>query len=71
MRLPAFLILHTVLALLFNVAEARNDADEFLDQAIQLMEETPLLDTHIDLPQIVRSLCKNPIPSLKPHNKRP
>ena len=32
------------------------NASEFLQDAIQLMEEFPLLDTHIDLPQIIRSL---------------
>ena len=33
-----------------------SNADGFLDEAIKLMEESPLLDTHIDLPQIIRSL---------------
>jgi membrane dipeptidase len=35
---------------------AASDADSFLDQAVKLMEESPLVDTHIDLPQIIRSL---------------
>jgi membrane dipeptidase len=35
---------------------AASDADSFLNQAVKLMEESPLVDTHIDLPQIIRSL---------------
>jgi hypothetical protein len=31
-------------------------ASSLHEQAIRLMEEFPLLDTHIDLPQIIRSL---------------
>lgn len=38
------------------------DASDFLDQAIKLMEESPLLDTHIDLPQIIRSLRMSDCP---------
>lgn len=57
MRLTVLLLLHIFLAAL--LVEGRNDAGEFLGQAIKLMEESPLLDTHIDLPQIIRSLCKN------------
>ncbi len=34
----------------------QSGAGNFLDQAIKLMAESPLLDTHIDLPQIIRSL---------------
>jgi hypothetical protein len=57
MRLTALLLLQIFLSAL--LVQGRNDAAEFLDQAIKLMEESPLLDTHIDLPQIIRSLCKN------------
>lgn len=32
--------------------------DVYLEQAIRLMNDTPLIDTHVDLPQIIRSLCK-------------
>ena len=35
------------------------DASDYLEQAVKLMEESPLLDTHIDLPQIIRSLSKS------------
>ena len=35
---------------------AAGSASDYLEQAIQLMEESPLVDTHIDLPQIFRSL---------------
>ena len=31
-------------------------ADTFLPEAIELMQESPLIDTHVDLPQIIRSL---------------
>lgn len=35
-------------------------ADDGLQaRAIRLMESSPLVDTHVDLPQILRSLCKN------------
>lgn len=30
--------------------------DVYYARAVQLMEETPLVDTHVDLPQIIRSL---------------
>lgn len=33
-----------------------NTAGGFHEHAIKLMEESPLIDTHIDLPQIIRSL---------------
>ncbi|CAM1507788.1 Fc.00g046360.m01.CDS01 [Cosmosporella sp. VM-42] len=36
-------------------------ATTFYDQAVELMEEFPLLDTHIDLPQIIRSLNRKPL----------
>ena len=33
-----------------------SSATDYLPQAIALMEQSPLLDTHIDLLQIIRSL---------------
>lgn len=53
MWLSYLLLIHVFLAVL---VQGRNNAGEFLEQAIKLMEESPLLDTHIDLPQIIRSL---------------
>ena len=38
------------------ISAVQSAASDFLDQAIELMESNPLLDTHIDLPQIIRSL---------------
>ena len=35
-----------------------DSADPYYARAIELMRKTPLLDTHIDLPQIIRSLGK-------------
>lgn len=32
--------------------------DTYYERAIKLMEANPLVDTHIDLPQIIRSLSK-------------
>ncbi|SPN99279.1 related to Putative dipeptidase ARB_02715 [Cephalotrichum gorgonifer] len=43
-------------------------ANDVYDRAIALMESSPLLDTHVDLPQILRSLDRRPletIPQLK------
>lgn len=31
---------------------------DYYDQAIKLMESSPLIDTHVDLPQIIRSLSR-------------
>jgi hypothetical protein len=41
-----------------RLVHGRGSADGFLARAIKLMEESPLVDTHIDLLQIVRSLSK-------------
>ena len=49
MQLNTLLICQAALATLAQGAT-------FHEQAIELMEEFPLLDTHIDLPQILRSL---------------
>ncbi|KAK5682086.1 hypothetical protein LTS10_005211 [Elasticomyces elasticus] len=43
----------------------RSGADDCLEQAIALMEESPLLDTHIDLPQIIRSLHRKPLDAVR------
>ncbi|OAG43822.1 hypothetical protein AYO21_02049 [Fonsecaea monophora] len=43
---------------------AQSSADGFLEQAVKLMEESPLLDTHIDLPQIIRSLNRRPLDAI-------
>lgn len=32
------------------------DQSPFYEQAIATMEKSPLIDTHVDLPQIIRSL---------------
>ena len=42
-------------AALFGGASAANG---LYDRAISLMESSPLVDTHVDLPQILRSLCE-------------
>lgn len=34
--------------------------DAYLEHAKRLMKETPLIDTHIDLPAIMRSLSTSP-----------
>jgi hypothetical protein len=39
-----------------TTARTASDASTHLDHAIKLMSENPLIDTHIDLPQIIRSL---------------
>ncbi len=68
-----FKTLSAALLLLFGFVaygETASDAGSFLDQAVQLMEESPLLDTHIDLPQIIRSLSKSSLstpPSIVRH----
>ena len=51
MRLAAWLCIHALAS-----CAAAGSAIDYLEQAIELMEESPLLDTHIDLPQIFRSL---------------
>ncbi|KAK4939920.1 hypothetical protein LTR10_019879 [Elasticomyces elasticus] len=59
-------LLFTLLTGLAPLVECFGDAFEngFRDQAIKLMEESPLLDTHIDLPQIIRSLNRRPLDAL-------
>lgn len=46
----------SVLALAFATAGVVSAKDTTYDHAVRLMEESPLVDTHIDLPQILRSL---------------
>ncbi|RVX67415.1 hypothetical protein B0A52_08768 [Exophiala mesophila] len=46
------------------ISAVQSAASDFLDQAIELMESNPLLDTHIDLPQIIRSLHRRPLDAL-------
>jgi membrane dipeptidase len=36
--------------------EPLGEHDPFYKKAIEIMEKSPLLDTHVDLPQIIRSL---------------
>ena len=50
MQLAALLLIHIL------IPSVESSGINFFDQAIKLMEESPLLDTHIDLPQIIRSL---------------
>ncbi|KAE8445984.1 hypothetical protein EG329_012623 [Mollisiaceae sp. DMI_Dod_QoI] len=40
---------------------ADTDTDELYTRAIKLMSESPLIDTHVDLPQIIRGLDRNPL----------
>lgn len=56
MRLTAWLCAPM---LAYATGAAASDASDYLEQAIKLMEESPLIDTHIDLPQIFRSLRKS------------
>ncbi|CZR66450.1 related to Putative dipeptidase ARB_02715 [Phialocephala subalpina] len=44
-----------------SFAFADADTDELYARAIKLMSESPLIDTHIDLPQIIRGLDRNPL----------
>ncbi|KAH8885858.1 membrane dipeptidase [Thozetella sp. PMI_491] len=47
-----------------------SDRNPYYEQAIALMERFPLIDTHVDLPQIIRSLGRRPlevIPQLSGH----
>ncbi len=37
--------------------------DPYYEQAVKLMEGSPLIDTHIDLLQVIRSLSRIPSPS--------
>ncbi|KXJ87925.1 membrane dipeptidase [Microdochium bolleyi] len=41
------------------------DHDDLLSRAISLMEQSPLIDTHIDLPQVLRSLDRHPLEAIK------
>lgn len=60
MRLVAFLLINILTPL------ALGSASDYHDQAVELLEKSPLLDTHIDLPQIIRSLRNLPSnPTLK------
>jgi hypothetical protein len=54
MRFLSLLLLQTLLS------QVNSDATDYLDEAKALLAESPLLDTHIDLPQIFRSLCTIP-----------
>ncbi|EXJ55946.1 hypothetical protein A1O7_08877 [Cladophialophora yegresii CBS 114405] len=53
-----------IIGFIAHVGSASAAAGSFLDQAIKLMEICPLLDTHIDLPQIIRSLNRRPLDAL-------
>jgi hypothetical protein len=48
----------TLLTVAFAPHLVSGSTDTFLERAIKLMEESPLVDTHIDLLQIVRSLSR-------------
>ena len=39
-----------------SFAFADADTDELYARAIKLMSESPFIDTHVDLPQIIRGL---------------
>jgi hypothetical protein len=60
-RLSGKMLLKTVFGLLAVAAAGfaiDNDNVELLKRARDLMRQSPLIDTHIDLPQIMRSLCQ-------------
>jgi len=40
------------------VAVNAGDSNTLYDRAIRLMEDTPLIDTHVDLPQVLAGLSK-------------
>jgi len=46
----------TIVATLVAGVAITSNAESTFDHAIRLMEASPLLDTHVDLPQILRSL---------------
>jgi hypothetical protein len=55
------MLLRTVFGLLAVAAAGfaiHDDNVELLKRARDLMRQSPLIDTHIDLPQIMRSLCQ-------------
>jgi hypothetical protein len=55
------MLLKTVFGLLAVAAAGfaiDDDNVELLNRARNLMRQSPLIDTHIDLPQIMRSLCQ-------------
>jgi hypothetical protein len=54
--------IHSAIVLFLGLLTAfvEGSGGDYHDQAIKLMEESPLLDTHIDLPQIIRSLSAIP-----------
>ncbi|RDW57255.1 dipeptidase-2 [Coleophoma crateriformis] len=41
--------------------EPLGEQDPFYVQALEIMEKSPLIDTHVDLPQIIRSLGRRPL----------
>ncbi|KAL2418243.1 Dipeptidase 1 [Exophiala dermatitidis] len=43
-------------------------SSDFLAQAVRLMEESPLIDTHVDLPQVMRSLGRRPLDTISQLN---
>lgn len=45
-----------IVAVLAAACALTAQADSTYDHAIRLMEASPLIDTHVDLPQILRSL---------------
>lgn len=61
MRLPRLLFLSVSAC---SYGAATSSGDPYLEQALSLMAETPLIDTHIDLPQIMRSLTRKPLEAI-------
>lgn len=51
--------LRVIIATMAAGYASANSASTY-EHAIRLMEESPLIDSHIDLPQILRSLSKSP-----------
>ncbi|KAJ1326160.1 membrane dipeptidase [Microdochium nivale] len=47
------------------VATSYSHSENLLSHAISLMKESPLIDTHVDLPQILRSLDRYPLEAIK------
>lgn len=47
-----------LVGLVAGLAATCTAAESTYDHAIRLMEASPLIDTHVDLPQILRSLGK-------------
>jgi hypothetical protein len=59
MKLFSTPICLTILAQMVDTRpEVRDEADALYSRATKLMSESPLIDTHVDLPQIIRGLGK-------------